>query len=255
VVVRQSRYRNSFQQTPDLLSVSRDIIYHVIINASGSKYHSIFHRVLRAQSARLVKYTVQSTLPVLPPYIGMAPLPKSIRLVSAAPRAHLFTPRASLRPWSSTTVRLGSENDFKSGPFGSFGGGPAPPRLPKEEQDLFESLQRQSTGAFSTPRSPPQINQSPDASAADLAPTESTIASQTETRSDLPPSRFNDQHHPVIEVEGPGEELHPNIVRGAQPEFDGERNPKTGEIGGPKNEPLRWGPGGEWSYNGRTTDF
>ena len=43
--------------------------------------------------------------------------------------------------------------------------------------------------------------------------------------------------------------------RGARPEFDGERNPKTGEVGGPKTEPLRWGSAGDWSYNGRVTDF
>lgn len=43
--------------------------------------------------------------------------------------------------------------------------------------------------------------------------------------------------------------------RGAKPEFEGEKNPKTGEVGGPKNEPLRWGGSGDWSYNGRVTDF
>jgi hypothetical protein len=26
-------------------------------------------------------------------------------------------------------------------------------------------------------------------------------------------------------------------------------------VGGPKNEPLRWGEKGDWSYNGRVTDF
>lgn len=45
------------------------------------------------------------------------------------------------------------------------------------------------------------------------------------------------------------------IRQGAPPEFEGEKNPKTGEVGGPKNEPLRWGSGGDWSYNGRVTDF
>ncbi|UKZ78486.1 hypothetical protein TrVFT333_006226 [Trichoderma virens FT-333] len=39
------------------------------------------------------------------------------------------------------------------------------------------------------------------------------------------------------------------------PEFEGDTNPKTGEVGGPKNEPLRWGGNGDWSYNGRVTDF
>ncbi|GAO49296.1 hypothetical protein SAICODRAFT_20942 [Saitoella complicata NRRL Y-17804] len=50
-------------------------------------------------------------------------------------------------------------------------------------------------------------------------------------------------------------------------EFDGDRNPKTGEIGGPKQDPLRhYKPGqgdkskgeeykGDYSFNGRVTDF
>jgi hypothetical protein len=61
-----------------------------------------------------------------------------------------------------------------------------------------------------------------------------------------------------VAATGKGEELHPDIRRGAQPEFEGDVNPKTGEVGGPKNEPLRWGSTGErgdWSYNGRVTDF
>jgi len=58
-----------------------------------------------------------------------------------------------------------------------------------------------------------------------------------------------------VRATGEGEELHPNVRRGALPEFEGERNPKTGETGGPKNEPLRWGGGVDWSYNGRVTDF
>jgi hypothetical protein len=59
----------------------------------------------------------------------------------------------------------------------------------------------------------------------------------------------------TIEMGEEGEELHPHVRRGAAPEFEGERNPKTGEIGGPKVEPLRWGGNGDWSYNGRVSDF
>ncbi|KAF2639151.1 DUF1674-domain-containing protein, partial [Massarina eburnea CBS 473.64] len=140
-----------------------------------------------------------------------------------------------------------------------FGAGPAPPRLPKEEQEVFEKLQKASTGAFSTPRvvepassstsSTPsasdlrmRINQSPDAAAAAAA------VAHTGTEG------------VGIGIEGgakirEGEEVHPNMRRGAPPEFVGEVNPKTGEVGGPKNEPLRWGTAGDWSYNGRVTDF
>lgn len=45
------------------------------------------------------------------------------------------------------------------------------------------------------------------------------------------------------------------IFKAPPPEFKGNTNPRTGEVGGPKNEPLRWGAGGDWSYNGRVTDF
>ena len=139
----------------------------------------------------------------------------------------------------------------------SFTSGPAPPRLPKDEQELYEQLQRSSTGAFSTPkptvvtntskpisldlppRSRPQINQSP----------------QSETGSDLSTEQKLENINAKVEARGNGEELHPDIRRGTQPEFEGERNPKTGEVGGPKNEPLRWGGGVDWSYNGRVTDF
>jgi hypothetical protein len=58
-----------------------------------------------------------------------------------------------------------------------------------------------------------------------------------------------------VHATGDGEELHPDMRRGARPEFEGDRNPKTGEIGGPKNDPLRWGGNADWSYNGRATDF
>lgn len=36
------------------------------------------------------------------------------------------------------------------------------------------------------------------------------------------------------------------------PEFEGAVNPKTGEVNGPKQDPVRHG---DWSFNGRVTDF
>jgi hypothetical protein len=136
----------------------------------------------------------------------------------------------------------------------AFATGPAPPRLPPKEQEEFERLQRSSTGAFSTPKitsnitatpsttpSRPQINQSPASKPqVNQSPTEE---SSIEAR---------------VAATGKGEELHPDVRRGAKPEFEGDVNPKTGEVGGPKNEPLRWGSTGDrgdWSYNGRVTDF
>ncbi|TVY90009.1 Succinate dehydrogenase assembly factor 4, mitochondrial, partial [Lachnellula willkommii] len=73
-----------------------------------------------------------------------------------------------------------------------------------------------------------------------------------------PASKTEEALNARVEAKGQGEELHPDIKRGAKPEFEGDVNPKTGEVGGPKNEPLRWGSTGErgdWSYNGRVTDF
>ncbi|KAK2802679.1 hypothetical protein FQN50_007287 [Emmonsiellopsis sp. PD_5] len=138
------------------------------------------------------------------------------------------------RPFPTTPLR---HNSSHNSPFGN---GPSPPRLPKEEQEIFETLQKQSTGAFSTPRSsPPKINQSP----------------QSEPESSPDATTSISTSNPQFNATGSGEELHPDLYRGAKPEFDGEQNPKTGEVGGPKNEPLRWGAAGDWSFNGRVTDF
>ncbi|KAL0092227.1 hypothetical protein J3Q64DRAFT_1718154 [Phycomyces blakesleeanus] len=41
-------------------------------------------------------------------------------------------------------------------------------------------------------------------------------------------------------------------ARTLKPEFTGDVNPKTGEVNGPKNEPLKHG---DWSFGGRVTDF
>lgn len=129
----------------------------------------------------------------------------------------------------------------------SWSPGPSPPRLPKEEQDIFDQLQKESTGAFSTPRQRPQINQSPQSSSSSQA------TQNAQTNSDASSQQSLEQQ--MAAKVKKGEELHPNVRRGAEPEFEGDVNPKTGESGGPKNEPLRWGDAGDWSYNGRVTDF
>ncbi|KAL8682990.1 MAG: hypothetical protein Q9224_002046 [Gallowayella concinna] len=156
------------------------------------------------------------------------------------------------RPWFGCR-RLVSIRPYAT----TFTQGPAPPRLPKDEQALYEKLQASSTGAFSTPKpvvvvnetaapeprarpSRPQINQSPHSSSPPPAESDSNSSKDLDAR---------------VQATGKGEELHPDIRRGAKPDFEGERNPETGEVGGPKNEPLRWGGGVDWSYNGRVTDF
>ncbi|OCT44117.1 hypothetical protein CLCR_00714 [Cladophialophora carrionii] len=193
----------------------------------------------------------------------------------AAPRAHLFTSplarscsqaRFTTSPARHLSTSPRVKKDEPPPSSFSFQGMPAPPRLPKEEQEIFESLQRQSTGAFSTPaserRAPPRINQSPDSSAAEVAEAQDTVSQRVDKISTAGEdsgatgsSVLKEMYDKVIEARGKGEELHPNVVRGAQPEFEGDVNPKTGEVGGPKNEPLRWGASGDWTYNGRATDF
>ena len=190
------------------------------------------------------------------PLFTMPPRPLLTRL-SAAPRHHLFTRTRCLS--TSFTHRKEFSNPFS---------GPAPPRLPQEDQEIFETLQKQSTGAFSTPRSPPKINQSPDSTPSEATQAQSTIEARAEALANARKTdptattgaaasnpNFQDVYKKEIDARGKGEELHPNVRRGAKPEFEGDVNPKTGEVGGPKNEPLRWGAEGEWSYNGRTTDF
>jgi len=51
--------------------------------------------------------------------------------------------------------------------------------------------------------------------------------------------------------------LHPDARKPLTPEFEGEVNPKTGEQGGPKREPVgKWAEdGGDWSFKGRVSDF
>ncbi|CAF9926875.1 MAG: putative mitochondrial protein, conserved [Heterodermia speciosa] len=156
----------------------------------------------------------------------------------------------------STTILTRAATPFPSRP--------APPRLPKEDQELYERLQQSSTGAFSTPipeivvnptsnpssntsapqRQRPQINQSPYSTPV-----------EAEEGHEKTQQRGLEELDARVQASGKGEELHPDVRRGSKPEFEGERNPKTGEVGGPKNEPLRWGGGADWSYNGRVTDF
>ncbi|KAH9485431.1 Succinate dehydrogenase assembly factor 4, mitochondrial [Psilocybe cubensis] len=52
--------------------------------------------------------------------------------------------------------------------------------------------------------------------------------------------------------------VHPDARTPITPEFEGDVNPTTGELGGPKREPVnRWAadPGGDWSFKGRVSDF
>ncbi|OHF03166.1 hypothetical protein CORC01_01550 [Colletotrichum orchidophilum] len=140
----------------------------------------------------------------------------------------------------------------------AFSRGPAPPRLPADQQAEFERLQRQASvsSAFQhlveEQSEPPADSSSSSASAAAAAATSdtNTTAAATEATATATATPTT----PTIAATDE-DTMHPNYVRGAPAEFEGDVNPRTGEVGGPKREPLRWGSGGDWSYNGRVTDF
>ena len=91
---------------------------------------------------------------------------------------------------------------------------PSPPPLPPKEQREFEELVRAAAM--------PAASSASDGAAAAQARVEK------------------------------GDELHPDARRTPPPEFEGDTNPVTGEVGGPKREPIRHG---DWSFGGRASDF
>ncbi|KAK3896835.1 hypothetical protein C8A05DRAFT_20275 [Staphylotrichum tortipilum] len=133
---------------------------------------------------------------------------------------------------------------------------PSPPRLPADQQAEFERLQRAAEAALSSHTAIPTTPDPPLATSRHV--TQPTATS---------PSPSSPQEGAAVKAQGAGQDggdggesisagsLSGGVRRGAPPEFEGERNPATGEVGGPKNEPLRWGSGGDWSFNGRCTDF
>lgn len=162
----------------------------------------------------------------------------------------------SLRPLPSPSLRLTTPRAFSS----TFDPAPSPPRLPASQQAEFERLQREAEARLSTHTTATATpNVSPLATSRH---TTSPASSQPQPPSpDHPPPAA--QGVAEVTLASPAAEgqaaggggFSGGIRKGAPPEFEGETNPRTGEVGGPKNEPLRWGGAGDWSYNGRVTDF
>jgi hypothetical protein len=153
----------------------------------------------------------------------------------------LARPLSHLRPSSSLlTRRTNPSLQATVRHASSFQSGPAPPRLPPDQQAEFERLQRTANtqegfNAASSPDFSPSLHQSAQSAATD-----------PQTQSQSRDSPFVAE----IDLETPAP-----LRKGAPPEFEGDVNPRTGEVGGPKNEPLRWGARGDYSFNGRVTDF
>lgn len=158
---------------------------------------------------------------------------------------------SSLSSLPKTTTRFSSSSSFLQR-------GPAPPRLPADQQAEFERLQAAAEAALYTHvQVPPSTTTSTAPSSPEnnskhvTQPSSSSSAGRTDTV-----TVAGVEAPPVVVIEDVASQTFSGGIRkGAPPEFEGDKNPKTGEIGGPKNEPLRWGAGGDWSYNGRVTDF
>lgn len=102
-----------------------------------------------------------------------------------------------------------------------FNSGPAPPKLNPEDQKEFEKLVQQANTQIAIE----DYNEKHGFKEQDKAPVVNTASSDVGT--------FGSQMQTI-------------------PEFEGDVNPKTGEVNGPKQEPVRHG---DWSFNGRVTDF
>lgn len=107
-----------------------------------------------------------------------------------------------------------------AGKFGEYV--PGPPKLPQKQQEEFEALQKLANSQAAIDEYNRQIEETGAADSDVLANMNKTdVGMQTQYLRTIP-------------------------------EFEGNVNPKTGEIGGPKQDPLRHN---DWSFNGRVTDF
>lgn len=100
---------------------------------------------------------------------------------------------------------------------------PGPPKLPKEEQEEFERLQKIANSQAAIDEYNAKISQDS---------TKESLNNTILTKNDI--GSFSPEFKTTI------------------PEFEGDVNPKTGEVNGPKQDPLRHG---DYSFNGRVTDF
>lgn len=100
---------------------------------------------------------------------------------------------------------------------------PSPPKLPKEDQEEFERLQKIANSQAAIDEYNAKISQDS---------TKESLNNTILTKNDI--GSFSPEFKNTI------------------PEFEGDVNPKTGEVNGPKQDPLRHG---DYSFNGRVTDF
>ncbi|KAJ9105582.1 hypothetical protein QFC19_003564 [Naganishia cerealis] len=108
---------------------------------------------------------------------------------------------------------------------------PAPPQLPRAEQEEFEALVRAVEAGQSGSQSFADVKE-----ALKAASSAANVASGTQQSTQVPPQQ----------------QQHPDLRKQAPPQFEGDVNPLTGEVGGPKRDPFVAGEG-DWQYSGRVT--
>ncbi|BGP13231.1 hypothetical protein JCM10213_004998 [Rhodosporidiobolus nylandii] len=136
-------------------------------------------------------------------------------MVSTLLRTALRTARAAPAPLraSPTPVRFLATSSISHSSNGGFSR-PSPPPLPPQQQREFEELLRRQNAPASAPAEDGRV----------------------------------ELGQPEMEELG----QHPDYRARPKAEFEGDRNPLTGETGGPKREPLVHG---DWAYGGKVTDF
>ncbi|KAK7684857.1 hypothetical protein QCA50_012106 [Cerrena zonata] len=132
----------------------------------------------------------------------------------------MFRIRPAIKPTIAARGISSSAARFSGNKFGT-DFTPSPPKLPKEQQEEFEKLQRIANSQAAIEEFNKQNAESGLVS--------SNLAGDVEAqqmKTDI--GRFNQYFKTV-------------------PEFEGDVNPATGERGGPKQDPLKHG--NDWSFN------
>ncbi|CAK9435651.1 uncharacterized protein LODBEIA_P03780 [Lodderomyces beijingensis] len=111
-----------------------------------------------------------------------------------------------------------------------------PPKLPKEEQEEFERLQKIAQSQIAIEEYNDQL----------LAEEQQEKQQQEQSQG----GADADQRAPVVSQNS---DIGSFAYLRTIPEFEGDVNPQTGERGGPKQDPLKRSD--EWTFNGRTIDF
>lgn len=114
-----------------------------------------------------------------------------------------------------------------------------PPKLPKHEQEEFERLQNIAQSQIAIEDYNDRL----------LAAQREAAAAASGSTSHEAATEEEDVKPPVVNNSDIGTFAYLKTI----PEFEGEVNPNTGEVGGPKQDPLKQSD--EWTYNGRTIDF